>query len=220
LKKGDEKMKRLLVSSILGVALVAALGFGFIPELEQTASCQGCSSGGVANAKKIFEKFAEECEKLDKDSVVIEELCFKDKLYSQIFPKLKELAKANAFGPSNRILFAEKIPQLSGRPLLVDFLPPKGSHIFLVSAPATKKDIGIGFIREKGGNADVTICAIDKKGNQTLLGAIKWNENDDPSKIKFFFTKGIEGKVVQIEVKGPQGPFKKSTYSLSAFLNR
>ena len=185
-------MKRLLVSTILGSALiVAAVGFGIFPSLEQTASCQGCDKQNIPAAKKIADKFFQECEKLDKDSVVIEELCYKDNIYNKILPILKAFAK-NSVGDTSVLFVGET---RTGN------LLAGGKKTFLVGAPVSKKPMYVQFYGERGVNgANVLICAIDKKGNQTLLGTLKFEENRPDILTRQFEVKGATGKIVQIEI--------------------
>ena len=52
-------MKRLLVTSILGLGLALVLGLGF----EQSAACADCEAGNLPGVRKAFDAFDAECKK-------------------------------------------------------------------------------------------------------------------------------------------------------------
>jgi hypothetical protein len=103
-------MKKLAITSIIGLILAIALGFGFIPAVEQTASCAECESDNQNGIKKAFESFDAECKKRLAAGEDPQTGCFTSNIYNKVVPILKGLAADNRFGPGDRILLIG-IPQ-------------------------------------------------------------------------------------------------------------
>jgi len=101
--KEHKKMKKLAITSIIGLALAIALGFGFIPAVEQTASCAECESDNSSGIRKAFEEFDVQC-RVQINVSNDDERCLVPSVYNKIVPILKGLAADNRFGPGDRIL--------------------------------------------------------------------------------------------------------------------
>lgn len=200
-------MKRLLVSSVLGLALVAALGFGFIPSMEQSASCADCNSEDASVAKKIYDKFVEECGKLIPNPSVPEKVCLALDKYNKILPTLKAFAKDNRFGPGDRILFVGEAQNGN--------LVAGANRTFQAGAPSPKNTMKVTVNKTNGNNgAIVKICAIDKDGKLSRVGTINFAE-DGSTGAKSADVTGIEGKIIRVEVASFGGALKNFKYTLA-----
>jgi hypothetical protein len=200
-------MKKLAITSIFGLAFAIALGFGFIPSLEQTASCADCNNDDATVAKKIYDKFTEECGKVLKDPKIPAKLCLAVNTYNKLLPTLKQLAKDNRFGPGDRILF----PGEAQNGLLV----AGTNRTFQAGAPSAKNTMKVTVNKRDGGNgAIVKICAVDDKGVLTRVGTINFAE-DGTTGAKSADVSGIEGKIVRVEVASFGGALKKFQYTLA-----
>ncbi len=200
-------MKRLVFTSILGLALAAALGFGFIPSMEQSASCADCQADNLPAAKKAFEAFDEQCKKQLADSKEQSKGCFVSNVFNKILPVLKGLAKDNRFGPGDRILF---VGETQNGNLLAG-----ANRTFLAGAPSPKNTMTVKVNKTDGGNgAIVKICAIDKDQKVTRVGTINFEEKNETGEKSANIT-GIEGKIIQIEIASFGSVAKKFKYSLT-----
>lgn len=201
-------MKRLVISSILGLALIAALGFGFIPSLEQSASCADCNNDDKTVAMKIYEKFTEECKKLVPEATTPakQKACFVVNTYNKLLPTLKQLAKDNRFGPGERILFVGE--SQNGN------LIAGTNRTFQAGAPSPKNTMKVTVNKTDGGNgALVKICSIGTDGKITPHGSLKFDENNTTGP-KSLDVSGLEGRIIRIEVASFGGATKKFKYTL------
>lgn len=200
-------MKKLAFTSIIGLAIAIALGFGFIPSLEQSASCADCNNDDATVAKVIYDKFNEECSKLVKDPKVPEKLCLALNTYNKLLPTLKTLAKDNRFGPGDRILFVGE----SQNGNLVAGI----NRTFQAGAPSPKNTMKVTVNKTDGGNgAIVKVCTVDKDGKLARVGTINFPE-DKTTGAKSVDVSGVEGKIVRVEVASFGGAAKKFQYTLA-----
>lgn len=200
-------MKRLLVTSVLSLVLAAAYGLGFIPSLERSASCADCNSEDASVAKKIYDKFSEECNKLVPNTAVPEKVCIALDKYNKILPTLKAFAKDNRFGPGDRILFVGEAQNGN--------LVAGANRTFQSGAPSPKNTMKVTVNKTDGKNgAIVKICAVDKDGNLSRVGTITFPE-DDSTGAKSADVSGIEGKIVRVEVASSGGVTKNFKYTLA-----
>jgi hypothetical protein len=200
-------MKRLVVTSVLSLVLAAAYGLGFIPSLEQSASCADCNSEDASVAKKIYDKFNEECNKLVPNTAVPEKVCIALDKYNKILPTLKAFAKDNRFGPGDRILFVGEAQNGN--------LIAGANRTFQAGAPSPKNTMKVTVNKTDGKNgAIVKICAVDKDGNLSRVGTINFPE-DDSTGPKSADVSGIEGKIVRVEVASSGGVTKNFKYTLA-----
>lgn len=206
-------MKRIITTSIFGLALAIALGFGLVPRTEQTASCADCDTDNLGDIQKVFKGFNEECIAALKKAgetvgaSVEPKRCYALGIYGKILPVLKKLAKDNRFGPGDRILF-----------------PGEGQNGNLVAganrtftagspSPTDKMQIDITHVDGKNG-ALIKICAVDEKGNVTRPAAnIKFEEDEGPG-TKTVTATGIQGKIVRVQVASFGGALKNFKYVL------
>jgi hypothetical protein len=200
-------MKKFAITSIFGAAFAIAASFGFIPSLEQSAACADCNNDDATVAKKIYDKFNEECTKLIPNPSVPKKACLALNTYNKLLPTLKTLAKDNRFGPGDRILF----PGEAQNGLLVAGI----NRTFQAGAPSAKNSMRVTVNKTDGGNgALVKICAIDENGGLTRVGTLNFAE-DNTKGPKSVDVSGIEGKIVRVEVASFGGALKKFQYTLA-----
>lgn len=206
-------MKRIITTSIFGLALAIALGFGFVPRTEQTASCADCDTDNLGDIQKVYKGFTDECKKtLEKAGETVgatldKNKCFGVGIYSKILPALKLLAKDNRFGPGDRILFpgeGQKGNLVAG-----------ANRTFTAGSPSPtdKMQIDVTHVDGKNG-ALIKICAVDDKGNVTRPAAnIKFEEDEGPG-TKSVTATGIKGKIVRVQVASFGSAVRKFEYVL------
>jgi hypothetical protein len=200
-------MKKFAITSIFGLAFAIATGFGLISPLERSASCADCNNDDATIAKKIYDKFTEECAKLIPDPKIPKKACLAVNTYNKLLPTLKQLAKDNRFGPGDRILF----PGEAQNGLLVAGV----NRTFQAGAPSAKNSMKVTLNKTDGGNgAIVKICAIDESGGLTRVGTLNFAEDNNTGP-KSVDVSGIEGKIVRIEVASFGGALKKFKYTLA-----
>ena len=200
-------MKKLAITSIIGLILAIALGFGFIPAVEQTASCAECESDNLPGIKKAFEAFDAECKKQLAAGEDQKKGCFTSNVYNKILPILKGLAADNRFGPGDRILLIG-IPQNGN-------LLAGANRGFQSVAPLDKDSLTIDLHKLDGGNgALVKICAVDASGNQTRVGTINFAEDNSTGK-KTATVTGVKGKIVRVDIASFGSVVKKFKYTLT-----
>jgi hypothetical protein len=200
-------MKKFAATTIFGLALAVAFGFGFIPSMEQSASCADCNNDDATAAKVIYDKFTEECAKLVKDPKVPEKVCLALNTYNKLLPTLKAFAKDNRFGPGDRILF---VGEAQNGNLLAGT-----NRTFQAGAPSPKNTMKVTVNKTDGGNgALVKICVIDKDGKLSRVGTINFPE-DNSTGAKSADITGIEGKIVRVEVASFGSAVKKFKYTLA-----
>ncbi len=201
-------MKKTLMTSIFATALAIALGFGFIPSMDQSASCAECESDNLPGIKKAFEAFDEICKKQLADGTDQKKACFVSNTYNKILPTMKALGKDNRFGPGDRILLVGETQ--SGN------LIAGANRAFQTVAPVDKDSLTITLSKLDGGNgALVKVCTVDESGAVKRVGTINFAEDNDTGDGKATIT-GIQGKIVRIDVASFGGALKKFKYTLSA----
>lgn len=200
-------MKKLAITSIIGLALAIALGFGFIPAAEQTASCAECESDNQSGIKKAFEEFDVQC-RVQINVSNDDERCLVPSVYNKIVPILKGLAADNRFGPGDRILLIG-VPQTGN-------LLAGANRGFQSLAPLDKDSLTIELNKTDGGNgALVKICTVDKNGNQKRVGTINFAEDNSTGK-KTATVTGVKGKIVRVDVASFGSVVKKFKYVLTS----
>lgn len=199
-------MKRLLVTSILGLALAAVYGFGLIPSLEQSAACADCEAGNLPGVKKAFEAFDAECKKQLDAGKDQRKGCFVSNVYNKILPVMKGLAKDNRFGPGDRILFVGEAQNGN--------LVAGANRTFVAGAPSPKDTMKVEITKTNGENGGfIRVCSVDDKGVIKSIGTAKFEEKE-ANGTKTINVTGIEGKIIQIEVASFGGVVKNFKYTL------
>ena len=199
-------MKKLAITSIIGLAILVALGFGFIPQMEQRAACADCDSDNLPNIKKAFDAFDENCKKQLAAGEDQKKGCFVSNVYNKLLPIMKALSKDNRFGPGDRILFVGE--QQNGN------LLAGANRDFQSGAPLDKDSLTVEVNKTDGGNgAIIRVCTVDDKGNQQRVGSFRFEENNETGKKSVNVT-GTKGKIVRIEISSFGGVAKKFQYQL------
>ncbi len=200
-------MKRIVTASILGLAFALALGFGFIPKTEQTASCADCDTENLSDIRKTFDSFVAECVKLEADGKEQPKKCFVANNYNKLVPIMKVFAKDNRFGPGDRILFPGESQDGN--------LVAGANRTFQAGAPSAKDTMTIEVAKIDGRNgALIKICAVDDKGNVTRPAAnIQFEENNEKG-TKTVTATGIQGKIIRVQVASFGGVAKNFKYTL------
>lgn len=199
-------MKKLVITSIFGLATAIALGFGFIPSMDQSASCADCETDNLPGIQKAFEAFDELCKKQLADGKEQRKACFISNTYNKILPTMKALGKDNRFGPGDRILL---IGETQNGNLLAG-----ANRAFQTVAPLDKDSVTIDLDKIDGGNgALVKICSVDEKGVVKRVGTLNFAENNEPGKKSATVT-GVQGKILRIDISSFGGVAKKFKYTL------
>lgn len=199
-------MKKLAITSVFGLAFAFAVGFGFIPSLEQSAACADCESDNLPGITKAFQSFDEECKKQLAAGADQKKGCFTSNIYNKIVPILNALSKDNRFGPGARIL----IPgQTQNGNLLAG-----ANRGFQTLAPLDKDSLTVELNKTDGGNgALVKICTVDENGVTTRVGTLRFDENTTTGPQQTTVS-GTKGKIVRIDIHSFGGALKKFKYTL------
>ncbi len=201
-------MKKFAITSIFGLAFAIAVGFGFIPSLEQSAACADCESDNLPGIKKAFQDFDAECKKQIAAGEDPKKRCFVSNVYNKIIPILNALSRDNRFGPGERILL---VGQTQNGNLLAG-----ANRGFQTLAPSDKDSLTIDLNKVDGGNgALVKICTVDENGTTTRVGTIRFEENNQTGPQQATVS-GTKGKIVRIDVHSFGGALKKFKYTLKA----
>ena len=199
-------MKKLLTTSIIGLAIAFALGFGFIPSMEQSVSCAECESDNLPGIKKAFEAFDENCKKQLTDGKEQRKACFASNVYNKVIPIMKALSKDNRFGAGDRILL---VGETQNGNLLAG-----ANRGFQTLAPLDKDSLTVEVNKTDGGNgALVKICTVDEAGNTKRVGTLNFAENNDTGAQKATVT-GVQGKIVRVDIHSSGSAIKKFKYTL------
>jgi hypothetical protein len=205
-EKRRKKMKRLVITTFLGLALVLGFGFGFFPATEQRAACADCDAGNVNTVREIFKAFDDECAKKLNKTTVQKAECFVLGIYNDVLSKMKVFSKDNRFGPGDRILFVGE----SQNGNLVGGI----NRSFQTGIPLNKDSLKVEVNKTDGGNgAIIKICTIDEAGNLVRVGTINFPE-DNTTGTKSVTVNGVKGKVVRINIESFGGLVKTFKYTL------
>ena len=199
-------MKKLAITSIFGLALAIAFGFGFVPSMEQKASCADCDTDNLPQIQAEFTSFAAECAKLVADGKEQPKKCLVANIYNKLVPIMKVFSKDNRFGPGDRILFVGE--SQNGN------LVAGANRTFQSGAPMPKDTLTVQVDKTDGKNgAIVAICSVDKDGVVKRVGTLNFAENNDTGTQSTVVT-GVEGKVIRIQIASFGGVTKMFKYTL------
>ena len=199
-------MKKLAITSIFGLALAIAFGFGFVPSMEQKASCADCDTDNLPQIQAEFTSFAAECAKLVADGKEQPKKCLVANIYNKLVPIMKVFSKDNRFGPGDRILFVGE--SQNGN------LVAGANRTFQSGAPMPKDTLTVQVDKTDGKNgAIVAICSVDKDGVVKRVGTLNFAENNDTGTQSTVVT-GVEGKVIRIQIASFGGSAKMFKYVL------
>ena len=199
-------MKKLAMTSIIGLALAIALGFGFIPATEQKASCAECDPDNINTVREIFKAFDEACKKANGGQGLDRVNCFVISLYSPVLQQMKVFSRDNRFGPGDRILFVGE----SQNCLLI-----AGANRTFQSGIVLDKDSLTVTVNKTDGRsgAIVKICTADENGTLKRVGTLNFAEDNNTGSKSTTVT-GVKGKVVRISVESFGGVAKNFKYTL------
>ncbi len=199
-------MKKLVISSIFTLAFAIALGFGFIPSLEQSASCADCESDNLPAIQAQFAAFDAECKKQLTAGQDQKTGCFLSNVYNKLLPIMTALSRDNRFGPGDRIIL---VGQVQNGNLLAG-----ANRGFQTVAPLDKDSLNVEINKIDGGNgALVKICTVDANGTMTRVGTLNFGENNQNGPQQTTIT-GTKGKIVRIDIHSFGGALKKFKYTL------
>jgi hypothetical protein len=199
-------MKKIAITTIIGLALAIVFGFGFVPRLEQKASCADCETDNLPGIKQQFETFDENCKKQLAAGEDPKKSCFVSNIYNKLLPIMKAFSKDNRFGPGDRILFIGE--QQNGN------LIAGANRGFQSGAPHDKDSMTIEINKIDGGNgALVRICTVDENGVQKRVGTLNFAESSETGKKSVNVT-GTQGKIVRIDIASFGSVVKKFQYQL------
>lgn len=199
-------MKRLFITSIFFGAFAFALGFGFIPNIEQKASCADCDAGNINTVREIFKAFDEACSKATNKSAGDRASCFGIGVYNDILSRMRVFSKDNRFGPGDRILFVGE----SQNGNLIGGI----NRSFQTGILLNKDSLKVEVNKTDGGNgAIIKICSVDEDGNLTRVGTLNFPE-DQTTGSKSVTVTGVKEKVIRINVESFGGLTKKFKYTL------
>jgi hypothetical protein len=199
-------MKKLAMTSIIGLALAIALGFGFIPATEQKASCADCPPDNNNTYREIFKAFDEACKKANGGQGLARVNCFVISLYNPALQEMKVFSKDNRFGPGDRILF---VGESQNGNLLAGT-----NRTFESGAPLDKDSLTVTVNKTDGRNgAIVKICTVDDNGTLNRVGTINFAEDNNTGAKSSTIT-GVKGKLVRISVESFGGVAKNFKYTL------
>jgi hypothetical protein len=200
-------MKKLAITSIFGLAFAIALGFGFIPSMEQSASCAECESDNLPGIKKAFDAFDAECKKQLADGADQKKGCFASNIYNKVLPIMKALGKDNRFGPGDRILLIGETQNGN--------LVAGANRGFQTAAPVDKDAVTVKLNKIDGGNgAIVKICAVSEDGSMKRVGTINFAEDNQTGEKTANLT-GVQGKILRVDIASFGGVVKKFQYKLT-----
>lgn len=199
-------MKKLTIMSVFGLALAIALGFGFIPSLDRSASCADCESDNLPKVKKAFLDFAAECAKQLEAGEKETKKCFVPNVYTKIVPILKALSKDGRYSPGERILLVGETQDGN--------LIAGANRDFQMLTPSPKDSMTVEVNKTNGGNGGlVRICSVDDKGNVKRVGTLNFAEDDKTGPQKVTVT-GVENKIIRISVASFGAVRKNFKYTL------
>ena len=199
-------MKKLAMTSIIGLALAIALGFGLIPAIEQKASCAECEADNINTIREIFKAFDEECKKANGGQGLDRVNCFVVSIYNPVLQNMKKFSKDNRFGPGDRILF---VGESQNGNLIAETNRTFESGIVL-----DKDSLNVTVNKTDGrSGAIVKICTADENGTLKRVGTLNFAEDNNTGSKSTTVT-GVKGKVVRISVESFGGLTKSFKYTL------
>lgn len=201
-------MKRLILTLLFSISLFIALNF-------QSKTCADgtCGRESLSTVEILLKNWSAECEKIadGKTGEEASKNCLISNNYSQLAPKLKQLANNGPFtlGPRDLAIGTGQNGTIVN-PAFRTFLTPA----------LLDKDSLTVKIEKKGGKggANIRICKIDEKKKFTHLKTINFPEGDDAS-VKSETVTGVKGYLIQVFIDGTGGSSKAFDYTLTTSAN-
>jgi hypothetical protein len=201
-------MKSLILILLFSISLF--IGFSL-----QTKTCAdgACGREALSAVENLLKNWSTECEKIadGKTGEEASKTCLASSKYSQLAPKLKQLANNGPFtlGPRDLAVGTAQ----NGTIVNPAF------RTFLTSALMDKDSLTVKIEKKSGkGGANIRICKIDEKKKFTHLKTITFSEGDETG-IKSETVTGVKGHLIQIFIDGTGGVSKAFDYTLTTSAN-
>jgi hypothetical protein len=199
-------MKGIIITSIFVLTVV------FLPKSEVCAN-GACGREAMNVVESLLKNWSAECGKVaeGKTGEEAKQVCLATPKYSQIAPKLKQLANSGAFtlGPRDLAVGTAQNGTIVN-PAFRTFLTP---------ALMDKDNLTVKVEKKGGkGGANIRICKIDEKKKYTHLKTITFPEGDGGA-TKSETVTGAKGHLVQVFIDGTGGVSKAFDYTLSTSAN-
>ncbi|MEK7725181.1 MAG: hypothetical protein AAB336_12570 [Acidobacteriota bacterium] len=201
-------MKKLVLISLFSIIFIIGLNF-------QTKTCaDGACGRETPNAiDSLLKNWSTECGKVaeGKTGEEASRICLGAGKYSQLAPKLKQLANNGPFTLGPRDLSVGT----SQNGTIVN----PAFRTFLTSALLDKDTLTIKVEKKGGkGGANIRICKIDEKKKYTHLKTLAFAEGDATS-IQSAVVTGVKAHLVQVFIDGTGGVSKAFDYTLTTSAN-
>jgi hypothetical protein len=201
-------MKGIIVSSIFSLVLSLML-------MTETETCANgaCGRESLNVIESLLKNWTAECGKVadGKTGDEASKICLAAGKYSQIAPKLKQLANNGAFtlGPRDLAVGTSQNGTIVN-PAFRTFLTPA----------LMDKDSLTVKVEKKGGKggANIRICKIDEKKKYTHLKTITF-EDGGGAATKSETVTSVKGHLIQVFIDGTGGVSKAFDYTLTTAAN-
>lgn len=201
-------MKSLILISLFSISLIIGLNF-------QTKTCADgtCGREALSAVESLLKNWSAECEKIaeGKTGEEASKNCLAANKYSQLAPKLKQLANNGPFtlGPRDLAIGTAQNGTIVN-PAFRTFLTP---------ALLDKDNLTVKIEKKGGkGGANIRICKIDEKKKFTHLKTITFSESDETGTKSETIT-GVKGYLIQVFIDGTGGVSKAFDYTLTTLAN-
>ena len=201
-------MKSLILILLFLFSLTIGLSF-------QTETCAdgACGREAINAVESLLKNWSAECGKVaeGKTGEEASKVCLATAKYSQLAPKLKQLANNGPFtlGPRDLAIGTSQNGTIVN-PAFRTFLSPA----------LLDKDSLTVKIEKKGGKggANIRICKIDEKKKYTHLKTITFPEGETTATKNETVT-GVKGHLIQVFIDGSGGVSKAFDYTLTTSAN-
>lgn len=204
----DTEMKSLILISLFSIGLTIGLSL-------QTETCAdgACGREALNAVESLLKNWADECGKVadGKTGEEASRICLATPKYSQLAPKLKQLANNGPFtlGPRDLAIGTAQNGTIVN-PAFRTFLTP---------ALMDKDNLTVKVEKKGGkGGAAIRICKIDEKKKYTHLKTITFADGDGTA-TKSETVTGVKGHLIQVFIDGTGGVSKAFDYTLITSAN-
>jgi hypothetical protein len=201
-------MRKTILISLFSISLILGLNF-------QTKTCAEsvCGREALNVIESLLKNWTAECSKVadGKTGSEASKVCLAANKYSQLAPKLKQLANNGAFtlGPRDLAVGTSQNGTIVN-PAFRTFLTP---------ALMDKDNLTVKVEKKGGkGGANIRICKIDEKKKYTHLKTITFEDNGSTG-IKSETVTSVKGHFVQVFIDGTGGASKAFDYTLTTSAN-
>lgn len=201
-------MKNLILILLFSISLTIGLSF-------QTETCAdgACGREALNVVEGLLKNWLTECGKISEGKTGEEasKMCLAAPKYSQLAPKLKQLANNGPFtlGPRDLAIGTSQNGTIVN-PAFRTFLTP---------ALMDKESLTVKIEKKGGkGGANIRICKIDEKKKYTHLKTITFPEGEGTT-TKSETVTGVKGHLIQVFIDGTGGVSKAFDYTLTTSAN-